>query len=105
MTNRARRQIRDEQLDRFDRDLRLCLFRARAQVRRANDARQAEQRAIGARLRRVNIKCHAADLPSLQSLGERRFVVNAAAGRIDQPHAALHLFDLRRAQRARAFRR
>ena len=42
MANRPGREIRGEQLNGFDGDLRLCFFGARAQVRRANDARQSE---------------------------------------------------------------
>ena len=59
VANRAGREIGDEQLDRFDGDLRLGLFGARAEVRRADDARQAEQRAVGARLGGEHVERHA----------------------------------------------
>ena len=90
VANRAGRQISDEQLDRLDRDLRLGFFGARAKVRRADDARHAEQRAVGAGLGGEDVERHAAELAGFQPFDQRRFVVDAAAGAIDQPHARPH---------------
>ena len=66
VADRAGREIGDEQLDRFDGDLRLGFFGARAQVRRADDARHAEQRAVGAWLGGEDVERDAAELARLQ---------------------------------------
>ena len=55
----------DEQLDRFDRDVDLSFFGAGAKVWSAEDAGQAEQGAVGARLFGVNVQSDARDVPSL----------------------------------------
>ncbi len=86
-------EIVDQQLDRFDGDLRLGLFGARAQVRRAEHVRHAEQRAVGAGLFDEHVEGDAAELAALQAFDQRRFVVDAAAGAVDQPHAGLHQLD------------
>jgi hypothetical protein len=56
--------------------------------------------ALRARLRRVDIECHAADAAGPQPRRECRFVVDAASGGVDQPHAGLHLLNLRRTYQA-----
>ena len=44
-------------------------------------------------------------LPALEPFDQRRFVVDAAAGRVDQPHARLHACRVRRCRSGCAFRR
>ena len=91
----AGREEVGQQVNRFDGDLRLSLFSARSEMRRAEDARHAEQRAVRAGLFGEDVEGDAADLARLQPFNQRRFVVDAAAGRVDQPHARLHAFKLR----------
>ena len=80
VADRAGGEVVDQQLDRFDGDLRLGFLGARAEVRRAEDAGHAEQRAVGAGLGREHVERDAAELAALQPFDQRRFVVDAAAG-------------------------
>ena len=52
-----------------------------------------EQRAVGARFFFKHVQCHAGQLAALESFGQCRFVVDAAARRVDQPHAGLEHVD------------
>jgi hypothetical protein len=79
----------DEQPDALHRDLRLRLFGARAEVRRDQHPRHAEQRAVGAGLLLEHVERHAPDQAPLQPLDEGRLVVDSAAGAVDEPHAGL----------------
>ena len=54
---------------------------------RAEDVGHAEQRAVGARLRGVDVQGHAAEMAAAKPFGQGRFVVDAAAGAVDQPGA------------------
>jgi hypothetical protein len=85
----------DKQLNCFDGNLRLGFFGARPEMRRAENARHAKQRAIGAWFFGVDIERDAADLARLQAFHQRGFVVDAAAGRVDQPHSRLQALELR----------
>ena len=77
----------DQQFGRLDGHVGLGLFGAGAQVRRAEHAGHAEQRALRAGLFGIHVQGHAGDLPALEPLDQRRFVVDAAAGAVDQPRA------------------
>ena len=44
-----------------------------------------------------------AQVPALEPFDQRRFVVDAAAGAVHQPHALLHQLDLRRADQIAGF--
>ena len=91
VADRAGGQIIDQQVDPFDRHLGLGFFGAGPQVGRAQHVRHAEQRAGRAGLAGINVERHAAQLAALQPFDQRRFVVDAAAGTVDQPHALAHL--------------
>ena len=86
-------EVVDQQLDGFDGDLRLGLFGAGAEVRRAEDVGHAEERAVGAGLFDEDVEGDAADLAALESFDEGFFVVDAAAGGVDEAHAGLHQVD------------
>ncbi len=62
-------------------------------MRRADHIGHAEQGAIRAGLFDEHIERDAADLAAFEPFDERLFVVDAAAGRVDQAHARLHDFD------------
>src|SRR5262245_6336028 len=80
VANFALGEVVDEQLNRFDRDLRLGFFGARAQVRRAEYIGHAEEWAIGAGLFDEHIERYTSDLAAFETFDERLFVVDAAAG-------------------------
>ena len=100
MANRARREVGGEEFDRLGGDLGLSFFGASAEVGRADDAGQAEERAVGAGFGGEDVERDAAEFAGFQTVGECGFVVDAAAGTIDEPHARLHFLNLRRADEA-----
>ena len=87
-------QEANQQVHGLDGHQRLRLFRAGAQVRRAEHAGHAEQRAVRARLGFKHVQRHAGQFAALQSLHQRLLVIDAAARRVDQPRARLEQLDL-----------
>ena len=86
MSDFARLKEIDQKLDTFDCNLCLRFFRACSQMRCANHSGHAKQRAVGARFLLEHIQCDAGDNASLETLNQSRFLVNASASTIDQPH-------------------
>jgi hypothetical protein len=95
----------DQELHRFDGDLGLGLFGAGPQVGRADDIGHAEQRALSAGLFDKNVESHAADFAALQPFDECCFVIDAAAGAVDEADAGLHDVELGEADEVGGFRR
>src|SRR5829696_5647046 len=67
----------------------LRLGRGGAQVRRDDGVGQAEQRAVGARLRGVDVEAGRRDLPGLEGVGQGRLVDQTAPRGVDDDDAAL----------------
>ena len=84
----------DQQFGSLDGHVCLCFFRARAEVGRAQHAGHAEERAIGTRFGRIDVEGDAGELAALEALDERFFVVDAAAGAVDQADSRLQQGDL-----------
>ena len=72
-------------------DVLLRLGRGRAQVRRADDVGQAEQRAVLGRLDLEHVEGGAGHVARFQRLGQRPLVDQAAARAVDDAHALLGL--------------
>ena len=80
----------------LDGDVLLRLGGRGAEMRRAHDVGQAEQRARLGRLGDEHVDAGAGDLAGLERRGEVFLDHQAAAGAIDDAHAVLHLGDRRR---------
>ena len=61
-----------------------------AEVRRHDDAGQAEERALGGRLLREDVDGRAAQVTRRERRDQRLLVDDVAAGRVDEPRAGLH---------------
>ena len=94
--DRAVDQIVRHLLGDLERDVLLRLGGGGAEMRRADDVREAEERARLGRLGDEDVDAGAGDLAGLDRRGERLLVDQAAAGAIDDADAVLHLGDRRR---------
>ena len=74
---------------RFDADQLLGFDGRRGDVRRGHDLRQSGQRLIRRRLLLEHVEAGAGDVAGLDGIGERRFVDQLAARRVDDAHAGL----------------
>ena len=89
----AGREIVNEKLCAFDGDLGLGFVGAGAEVGRDEDILKFVEGRIGAGLGRENVEGDAAEFAAFEALGEGCFVINAAAGAVDEACARLEHFD------------
>ena len=85
--NGAAQEVIRHLLGDLQRDILLRFHRGGAEMRRANDIGQREERALRGRFFAKHIERRAGDLARFERLGQGRLVDELAAGAIDQPDA------------------